>query len=295
VNDTIPTTLYHYTNAQGLLGILKNRNLRATDLRHHDNDLRHATETMVAALRHAADQLAPNDGGHATTREAAVVQAMTLRSTATTLTRGPLFDRNPAGNAYIACFCDDRDQPGQWHKYDADGGGFAVGFRTDTLIHTDTLTPHAHQWTPPAEATVTAPVAAPQPVLYTIAEQQQRCREVVTRILSLGAPAGPLPPDAPDLVHLCLPALAVIKHHAFERENEWRALLVTTADRTRPVRSRTVGAAAYLEIGFPTDAVAEVVIGPGPHPKIRTHEVTQLLRSHGFPTADVRLSTVPYP
>ncbi|MFC0452189.1 DUF2971 domain-containing protein [Rhodococcus jostii] len=289
MSDETPKTLHHYTDSQGLLGILQNRNFWATDTRYLNDtqELRHGCETMVAALRKAADQQAPA-GEDAEAKEAAVARTTALRFTATALARGQLFDTSPHGGAYVTCFCEGGDQLGQWRGYGANGGGFAIGFRTDALAEL------AHELKPQGDDKATAPLPKPQRVLYHPKDLERRCATVVEKILSFGANAAPFSAGGFDAIYICLPALAFMKHDAFQHENEWRVLLINRTNPNLKFRSGALGVIPYVEIGFPAHAVAEVVVGPGPHPELRKQAVEQLLDSEGYEKVPVRLSTVPY-
>jgi hypothetical protein len=107
----VPRVLYHYTSAQGLLGILESNSLRASDL-HFMNDfseLKYATELINnelvrAAKEHIADLL-------------------------------PQFLSKPFRayiidefTAYAVCFCEKEDQLSQWRAYAGHGTGYALGF-----------------------------------------------------------------------------------------------------------------------------------------------------------------------
>lgn len=75
-----------------------------------------------------------------------------------------------------------------------------------------------------------------------------------------------------------LKALTMVKNSSFDEEKEWR--LMIPRDKIRgDVQFRTgpVGVTPYLSLEFPSDAVVEVIVGPGPHPVERVNGTHQLL------------------
>ncbi len=103
--------LYHYTTADGLLGVLTKRHLWATDASY----LNDRTEGKHA---HALMQLAYDaKRKHASP----IVQALTTRSI------GPSLDGFITH--YVTCFCEHGDLLSQWRGYGARGGGYAVRFK----------------------------------------------------------------------------------------------------------------------------------------------------------------------
>ncbi|WP_172651147.1 DUF2971 domain-containing protein [Rhodococcus opacus] len=288
MSDKTPRLLYHYTSADALLSILQNQVLWATDTRYLNDtrELRHGSASMINALRRAANQF--NPGPKKTVTDAQTAQAVTLRFTAKTLADGELFEKNQLGDAYIACFCEDGDQLGQWRGYGANGGGFAIGFQTDAL---ETL---AHELQPDGDTRYIAPVGKPQQVIYNPKEIKQRCKDVVASILAFGPNADPFGTGGFDAYRICLPHLAFMKHEAFAHEKEWRVLLINNAKRNLKFRSGPIGVIPYIEMEFGHRAVKEVVVGPGPHPQLRKQAVDQLLETAGYKDVRVRLSEVPY-
>src|SRR5579862_2796865 len=100
--SAIPHTLYHYTDASGLLGILASKCLWATDSRYLNDNLE--IEYGLGLLREVLDE------------------------TSQLLDAGPVKDfletadniSNPFDGfygAYVVCFCEKGDQLSQWRAY----------------------------------------------------------------------------------------------------------------------------------------------------------------------------------
>lgn len=107
-----PRYLYHYTNAQGLLGMLQSRRVWATDSRF----LNDPTEISYAirVVREVMSGVLKDDprGLKALSRSISDLLAE--------------YEAN--AKVYIACFCPKGDLLSQWRGYGAVGGGFALGF-----------------------------------------------------------------------------------------------------------------------------------------------------------------------
>ena len=109
-----PRYLYHYTNAQGLLGMLQSKSIWATNSRFMND---------------------PTEIGYATRLVREVVeQSELLKGNAPWVKRlrdwvnGFLVDYEQGAKVYIACFCPEGDLLSQWRGYGAVGGGYALGF-----------------------------------------------------------------------------------------------------------------------------------------------------------------------
>jgi len=108
-----PRYLYHYTNAQGVLGILQSNRIWATNSRFMND---------------------PTEIAYATRLVREIMESVWLKED-TRLLRElkdsvSHFINEYENNArvYIACFCTQGDLLSQWRGYGAVGGGYAIGF-----------------------------------------------------------------------------------------------------------------------------------------------------------------------
>ncbi len=93
-----------------------------------------------------------------------------------------------------------------------------------------------------------------------------------------------------------MPVLATIKHPSFADEIEWRLVLANAfalAEVRTSFRVGDFGFAPYIEVPLPAESVAEVVVGPSPHPEIRKAGVQRLLSRLGLPSVAVTGSDTP--
>ena len=117
-------------------------------------------------------------------------------------------------------------------------------------------------------------------------------REAIAKVLRSIAPRPVGHPAASGYARaqqIVLPALAGIKHPAFKEEHEWRLVVVTDQQRPR-FRPGPLGVTPYISLGYPTEAIAEVVVGPGPEQELR-EQGARLLAGEGV---SVRSSDAPF-
>lgn len=108
-----PRYLYHYTNAQGLLGMLQSNRIWATNSRFMND---------------------PTEIGYATRLVREVIESELSQGNARWFNEirdwinGFLDEYENNAKVYIACFCTQGDLLSQWRGYGAVGGGYALGF-----------------------------------------------------------------------------------------------------------------------------------------------------------------------
>lgn len=266
--------LFHYTDASGLLGILRNSTLRASDQRFL-NDAQEAIygqDLFQAALK--------------STSNPALVAGHPLHEWAEGF--GEVFDRykrlvaeelgSPKFSVYVACFCESGDLLSQWRAYGSDHG-YAIEVRREAL-----------------EAAL---------------EKVPTIAKAITQVRYGGAAAASVVSDAmqevsrdTNLGHVGVHAhymalrltgmLAAVKHPGFEEEREWRLIAAFEFDPPELVRFRASAMAVipYIEIGLPSDAIISVRVGPGRYVAVREQGVRRLLQALSS-KAEVLISEVP--
>jgi hypothetical protein len=148
-----PRILYHYTDAHGLLGMLKTNRLWATNSRFMNDP----TEVEYAAR---------------VVRETALEQEahypLTLFQNVKHGISEVLGIYEGDNDEYIACFCEEGDLLSQWRGYGALGGGYALGFQAEQLGLREYKT-----------------IEAPEPVLRKVLYDQKKQKYLVRKFVKL--------------------------------------------------------------------------------------------------------------
>jgi hypothetical protein len=263
-----PEFVYHYTNAAGLLGIVSTRNLWATDIEFMNDaeELTYARTTVLGDLRAWADEIAPPGTGSEDGLRADV-----LRSIAEELEHPAWGEPSSTYHIYAACFCEDGDLLSQWRAYGGDGG-YAIGFRTFSLLGLAASFESIHF------EKVTYGLDGSRPYLDAMLET------VAQRAAGFPGATGNI-----RLMTRVLPTIAAIKHPTFAQEREWRLLSTgwDVPEMAFGFRTGSVGLVPFIEVSFPGNAVAQVIVGPGRYPEVRKRGVRQLLERHGLSDVEV--------
>ncbi len=266
-----PVTLYHYTDAAGLIGVLTGGKLWATQLQHMNDHKEDAHGYFMAAKQ--VYELARLETG---SKQAHLVEIGHRLRTA-------------EGGSFRCAFClsENPDLLSQWRGY-TPNGGYAIGFRVDVLRAVATrnglqLSPclyHEREQLDALSSVLSPVINSYQQWDIDEAELQQRINRITTA---------------------SEPIRSVIKHSSFAEESEWRVHGSISASDSR-TRWRPSGeyVRPYAEIALAEDgsrakdAVCEVWIGPGSDSSRASAAVTHMMVGLGFEKIDVRWSASPF-
>jgi hypothetical protein len=284
-----PATLYHYTDARGLLGIVESRALWATDFRYlnHGEELLYPYQSLLAELE-----------GY----EFPLLAAVKSRLDQICMARAA----DPTGGVFVACLSASRDEAGQWARHGGDSGGFALRFDVERLTGTSGYAATSEHGMLRMRLR-----DGPREVGYG---DDWRDREVERMAGMLSSTNGGSGFDIidPGLAASLLDDLALIKHGGFLAEREWRLvahavvqtvvrhnsrMIAQSVSATADVKLRVTGSGAlapYVAIAFEPHALVEVIVGPTATPELQQASVEKLLRYGGFPHARVSGSQIPY-
>ena len=294
-----PTTLYHYTDAAGLLGIVKpsfssweddNTNLeaqltkaaqlRASDVRYMNDsqELRFGARFFVPRLGEAAhDAWLPQD----TQRICGQLAAF--------FSRADVFDWDL--KCFAACFCDDGDLCSQWRGYAGGAGGFAIGFNRNALEERSyALPPNSMRNSGRAEL---------KAVRYGAAEAQIAADEFIAELRDERGLIGPMIHGAPGnlglqvLASYALRSIVSVKDDGFHEEHEWRLIFVDGEPRNDvKIRFGRHGVLPHVPIAVnmrkPNEdentlppTIDRLVVGPGHNQRSQVAAVRELLKARG--------------
>ena len=270
--------LYHYTSQQGLLGILAQKELWASQI-HFLNDSMEFWHAFEVARNELQRQL---EGAHDQVKEKLETLLGNLDSTAHV-------------GVCVSSFSEHGDSLSQWRAYCGDGAGFAIGFAREEL-----------------RALGEREGFTLQPCEYDDDAQKARVLKTIDEVMSTDFDTFPgfQNPIYPNEIVIfqtggnfieCLTKLApLLKHTSFMEEREWRLVSPGIPPERLCYRPGASMITPYFRLPLTADAklncIKRIVIGPTPHPKLSEKSVDDLLVSSGFPrfAVEVRTSATPF-
>jgi hypothetical protein len=271
--------LWHYTDAEGLMGVVASGQLWCTQVACLNDSLE---QRYFGDLVHAAVKArrANNTDPHL---------AILLR-VADEFLDGQDF---AAAGRFVACFSEIEDDLGQWRGYGGGQCGYSIGFHFDGILEalvrpsTFLLPMHyedkGHQFLV-GKVLRMAEQYFRQGVQRGLPDIERWAREF------LAAFAAALDPLA-----------AIIKHPKFSSEKEHRIVThLQPGEHTQlKFRQRRTLLARHLPIDLKVGTakllpLTRVYVGPGPTQRVSQVSVGDLLRKHGYEGLPIELSKVPY-
>ncbi|MDP8955693.1 MAG: DUF2971 domain-containing protein [Actinomycetota bacterium] len=269
-----PETLFHYTDAAGLRGIIWNRELWATDRRFLNDaqERQYALEGFIPKLRRVAP-VEPEDSGEEFLKmlreDFAGYRAWVEEEL-----------RNRHFPVYVTCFSEPGDLLSAWRAYGTDHG-YAVEFQADALE--DAL-----------KETPLLDTGGLKRVTYGIGAADDLFSELLDDV-SRDTNLAHMSMHAYYMAFRITAALAAVKHPAFAEEREWRLVVASEehelADQIE-FRASPIAVVPYIKIPFPLEAIRSVRVGPGRHVQARQQGVERLLETKES-RARVYVSEVP--
>jgi hypothetical protein len=301
-----PSTLYHYTDAAGLLGIVKGSSwdigdwpemkamlgqaghLLASDVRYMNDsqELKYGARFFVTALQNAArDKSLSDDARQACAKLAAIFST------------DDVFDWQL--RCFAACFCEHGDLLSQWRGYAGGAGGYAIGFSRDALsersfalAHNQTTlvdTPEKADLEPVQYGDINAAAAADKlidrirnpdgPMRLLIHGADAPARKAITQAIGLQA-----------LATYVLRVIVSVKDDGFAEEHEWRLYYVGQQQPPVKIRVGRPGIVPYLHMAVNMKKVGEdtipptinkLVVGPGHNQRSQIAAARELLKACG--------------
>lgn len=282
--EPTPDRIYHYTDDNGLRGIIEHGTLWCTDVAYLNDP-----SEIKYGVSIAADTLAARASG----------ASLAVQLFSRDFRR---YETNAEGvPAFVCSFSTKGNDLEQWRGYANNGRGYAIGF--DGKVLETAFTRKAGQ-----------PI--PEHMTFPVCYDEGKLRDIYSQLIVKTMPLVLAPADMglSDAVveayrhelgiRLALQVFRTalfFKHPAYRNEQEYRFMQLHPIDRSPPAvkfRSRPDMLLRYQEIHWKSiapDALKEIVIGPGLEPKIGARFVEDCLRAY-FPAAQihVRLSGIPY-
>ncbi|HWG17203.1 MAG TPA: DUF2971 domain-containing protein [Acidobacteriaceae bacterium] len=251
--------LFHYTDAEGLIGILGGREIWATSIRHL-NDSREFVHAMYL-LQEEARRRAKDESCAAKTIWNDLLDQWERKR--------PEAEEVEVG---IASFSTEGNQLSQWRAYAPRGNGYSLGFSLDNLRYARRKSGKLFLVKCVYEE------REKQELICAVADYFEKSWQQIEKVKGLGG-----------LVHLfrmmqrAYGVMAAIKDEGFKEENEWR-LVVTTSKEGWKFRKGRFGLLPYCPIPLCASSakpsLSSVFIGPHPEPMIAEHSVELFLKDH---------------
>ncbi|NNC17377.1 DUF2971 domain-containing protein [Corallococcus exiguus] len=287
MDNNPPITLYHYTDARGLLGILDTKHFwfSQAGFLNDSTELTHADSIIRSALNRRLEF----------TKSLAAREMLTAA-----LNSVDPFSTYSAGS-FIACFCENGDLLSQWRGYGSSGGGFALGFESKQLERN-------------LEASVGSTAGTGIfKVVYDPAKQDSYVKDTIEAFCQLvehWEQTGGAPPQNKllDVARFGLEtALADpyfrFKHPGFEEEQEWRLIVfreLTHPDlKFRPSGTRIV---PFFDVdmrrppgdGPPLLPLTHVVCGPTQTQAVAAQAIQSRIERE-YPKGSIKISSSSVP
>lgn len=293
LDEDSPSTLFHYTDAEGLLGILGSQQLRATHT-FYLNDVTEITHThglveeLFEELIKQATPYAKEKSNHEFAQS--LYSGFLLRLSYNTMRVKP----NP--DVYVVCFCGQDDLLSQWRGYGNRGAGYAIGFDTKRLEQPN----FAFEFCK---------------VIYSVEKQKQIINKILnavrdslfsrlTEVMNFDSAQSLAEDHAVIFEDEVARYATFFKHETFREEQEWRLIYSPTENAPSnqiKFRSGRFGLIPYTEIGLPNGVsddpgrilpVASVRIGPTAQPMLE-RKALEMLVGGMYPNLEILYSAIP--
>jgi Protein of unknown function (DUF2971) len=278
-SDMDPESLYHYTTAVGLNGIISEGRIRGTNYGYL-NDSSELTYGSEVAHRVLSDRLV--------TEQNRLVRAFLKRVGDRLSTAGAAID------FYVTCFCQPlneeavNDRLGQWRGYGSSLGRFCISFDVEALYDQDKariLDHHAG------------------PVVYDQDRQKKKIERAINEAIStlLGGRVSNREfreAIADILVQKLLKEACFFKHYGFQEENEWRIVHFARDASSLHFQPAAGLLTPYVHMVAalgdpPALPITEITAGPTRIGALAKKSIELLLKRYSYSGVEVRGSTIP--
>lgn len=201
--DGRPASVYHYTTANGLAGILASNSFYMTA----DDDAKDPLELVYANRVFRDAWKAVSGGDENPIRDYGPNDINPYY---------PLANVEAPYGIYVTAFCKDRDEPHHWQNFCEGGRGYSIGVR---MVEPG-------QWTTSASEKARLFVGR---VEYDRKKQQAAVENILRAVAAAPAPGDPLKYAARQVLGEVLP---LFKHESFKTEKEWRIVATRLSGHT---------------------------------------------------------------
>ncbi|MFN3816594.1 DUF2971 domain-containing protein [Brevundimonas sp.] len=271
--DEVPSVLYHYTDAAGLIGILTSGRLRATDFRYL-NDISEVVHTARLLMGMIAEKI----------KDGATPTVNLLYSSL--LSKGSFLSE--AEQTFIFSMTEEPDSLSQWRGYAREGKGFSIGLNAQVLAEQNlddegqfTLRKVVYDEQKQRRSLALALDAFEKQYVSDV--RRKRDKEALSEVIYEA------------LSEMVIVRGSTNKHKAFAVESEWRLVSFAEEPHDVDVRARGGELVPYIEFGagrskLPVDRIG---IGPGFGASKQLQAVEVLCQKFGY-EPEIYLADAPF-
>jgi hypothetical protein len=277
----LPDELWHYTDANGLIGILQSGKIWTT---------------QVTCLNDTLEQRYFGDLVHAAVKQRRTVNTDPAIEPLFRVADNLLSERDfTAMGQFVACFSEAKDDLGQWRGYGGGECGFAIGFSSQGIMRANSRRVN----------TLLMPMIYADSIHSFVVADVIRMSETYYR---QGLSRGDHDLWAREFVIAFSDALSItaanVKHPKFSGEAERRIVTLLQPDEHQQLefRQKRTLLARHLPIDITSEGsdakrllpITRIVVGPGPAQKVTKVSVGDLLLKFRYQKIEVELSNIPY-
>lgn len=259
--------IYHYTNSEGLLGIIGTQSIWATDI-NFLNDFEEFSigkKVIRKSIDYHRDELIKKNPGKLTNS----LMYLFYNSLAS------LTEKNANSREYyITSFTKKRDYIRQWMSYGNKNSSYSIAFDKSEFLQEISINNEIRK----------------NKLQYTVNDVSYSHREILeelnfNHLFALIKEEGG-EQKIIDLIDKIDSKICSIKHENFSDEDEVRAIAKTIESNSicanKKFRTQSGVITPYTEIPFPKNLIKEIIIGPNNNKECAELGVRKLLKLHGI-------------
>lgn len=306
-DDKLPDEIYHYTDANGLLGILKAQKLWAT----HAAYLNDSEEVVqgIRMVRNVATALGgklPSEltDEHLGKKLLLQFMARMFGAKLPEQVQEQMDSLIPRFGPFVTCFSEERDRLSQWRGYGRTAG-YAIKFDgrklREYILDHGAKTERSDETSEPLlvnRRTFVKMVYEPSELEHATQEHIAKLWDTIVFILKKLAAGDMEPPteseigDASEILPSLILTALRLKDKGFEEEKEYRMLVFANPD---DFAATGRGLTPRVEIEFDPKCIKEVIVGPGPDRETRLSSVEYYKTVHSdYSEVEVTPSKIPF-
>jgi hypothetical protein len=257
IQTKLPETLYHYTSANGLMGIIESKKIWTTKIQYLND--KSELELALDLIRDEINQQLKGSAGKKVRTDEELNEMLGALEGINTL------------NVAVASFTENGDQLSQWRGYSEIGKGYSLGFNSRRLQAK--VIENGHYLLAPC--------------VYDELKQRELVRELINSTATV---------KRDSFAYKFLLLAPMIKSGSFHAEKEWRLISDVLDYRNSKFRSGNSSIIPYWEFDLDVDIFTSIIIGPTSEPDLSQGSVYGLLVKQGvsFLLQGVSCSRVPY-